>query len=70
MKSFCYLGDRLNASGDSEAQVTARTIIKWMKFRACEELLIGKRLSLKMKGQIYWSCVRSVMFIRQVFPNF
>ena len=24
MKSFCYLGDRLNASGGSEAAVTAR----------------------------------------------
>ena len=27
VKSFCYLGDRLNASGGSEAAVTARTKI-------------------------------------------
>ena len=27
VKSFCYLGDRLNASGRSEAAVTARTPI-------------------------------------------
>ena len=32
VKSFCYLGDRLNASGGSEAAVTARTIIGWIKF--------------------------------------
>ena len=25
VKSFCFLGDRLNASGGSEAAVTART---------------------------------------------
>ena len=33
VKSFCYLGDRLNASGGSDAAVTARTRIKWVKFR-------------------------------------
>ena len=32
VKSFCYLGDRLNASGGSEAAVTARTRIGWIKF--------------------------------------
>ena len=25
VKSFCYLGDRLNTSGESEAAITART---------------------------------------------
>jgi len=29
VKGFCYLGDRLNASGGSEAAVTARTRIGW-----------------------------------------
>ena len=33
VKSFCYLGDRLNASGGSEAAVIARTKIGWTKFR-------------------------------------
>ena len=37
MKSFCYLGDRLNASGGSEAAVTARMRIGWIKFRECGE---------------------------------
>ena len=60
VKSFCYLGDRLNASGRSEAAVTARTRIGWIKFRECGELLCGKKFSLKMK-KIYQSCVRSAM---------
>ena len=30
-----YLGGRLNASGGSEAVVTARTAIRWIKFREC-----------------------------------
>ena len=39
--SFCYLGDRLNASVGSETAVTARTRIGWMKFKECEKLLNG-----------------------------
>ena len=61
MKSFRYLGDRLNASGGSEPAATARTRIRWIKFRECGELLYGRKFSLKMKGRIYQSCVRSAM---------
>ena len=52
VKSFCCLGDRLNACGGSEAAVTARTRIGWIKFRACRVLLYGRKFSLKMKGRI------------------
>ena len=53
LKSFCYLGAGLNASGGSEAAVTARTITEWIKFRECGELLYGKKFLLKMKETIY-----------------
>ena len=61
VRGFCYLGDRVNASGGCEAAVTARARIGWMKFKECGELLNSKRFSLKMKGMVYWSCVRSAM---------
>ena len=61
MKSFCYLGDRLNASGKSEAAVTAKTRIGWIKFREYGELLCRRKFSLKIKKRIYQSCVRSAM---------
>ena len=32
-----------------------------MKFKECEELLNSKRLSLKIKGMVYWSFVRLSM---------
>ena len=32
-----------------------------MKFKECGELLLGRRFSLKMKGMVYRSCVRSAM---------
>ena len=58
---FCYLGDRLNASGGCETAVTSRDRIGWMKFRECGELLRGRRFSLKMKGMAYRSCIKSAM---------
>ena len=45
VKSFCDLGDRVNASGGCEAAVTARTRIGWVKFKECGELLNSKRFS-------------------------
>ena len=61
VKGFCYLGNRLNASGGCETAVTSRVRIGWMKFRECGELLRGRRFSLRMKGMVYQSCVRSAM---------
>ena len=54
VKGFCCLGERLNAGGGCEAAATARVRIGWMKFRECEDLLLG-RISLKMKGMLYRS---------------
>ena len=55
VNGFCYLGDRLNASGGCEAAVTARVGIGWVRFREC-----GNRFPLKMKGKVY-RCVRSAI---------
>ena len=52
MKSFCYLEDRLNANGGSEAVMAARSRTKWIKFRHCGQLLYERRLWLKIKGFI------------------
>ena len=50
-KSFCYLGDRLNASGRSKAAVAVRARIGWIKFRECGKYFMGES-SLKMEGRI------------------
>ena len=60
VKEFCYLGDRLNATGGCETAVTSRVRIGWMKFRECGELLRG-RFFLRMKGMVYRICVRSAI---------
>ena len=61
VSKFTYQGDRLNSTGGCETAVTARSRIGWMKFRECSEIHKGRRFSLKMKGKIYKSCVRSAM---------
>ena len=53
VNGFCYLGDRLNSCGGSETAVTERVIISWVRFRECDELLLGNRFPLKMKGKLY-----------------
>ena len=60
VKGFCYLGDRLNASGGCKTAVTSRVRIRWMRFRECGKLLRG-RFSLRMKGMVYRSCVKLAM---------
>ena len=61
VNGFCYLGDRLNASGGCKAAVTARVKIGWVRFRECGELLLGNRFTLQMKDKIYRCCVRSAI---------
>ena len=61
VSKFSYLDDRLNATGGCETAVTARTSIGWMKFREWSEILKSRRFSLKMKGKIYKSYIRSAM---------
>ena len=51
----------LKVSGGSKAAITARTRIEWLKFRECGELFYGRKFSLKTKGRIYQSCIRSAM---------
>ena len=50
VRGFCYLGDRVNASGGCEAALTARV-----------QLLNSKSFSLKIKRMVYRSYVRSIM---------
>ena len=35
VNGFCYLGNRLKASGGCEAAVTATVKIGWVRFRKC-----------------------------------
>ena len=46
VKRFCYLDCKLNASGEYEAAVAARTRLGWNKFREYGEVLFEKRFSL------------------------
>ena len=45
VNGFCYLGDKLNASGGCEA--IARVRIGFVRFNECEEFLLGNRFPLK-----------------------
>ena len=61
VESFVYLGDKLNAGGGCLNAVTSRVRVGWMKFRELNGVLCGKKWSLKMKGKVYKTCVRTAM---------
>ena len=48
-------------NGDSDAAVENRIRIGWNKFRQLVPLLTNKDISLKVRGRLYSSCVRSSM---------
>ena len=57
---FCYFGNALNASGDSEMLVVARTRIG-LGFQECGEVLYRRRFSIWMKRKVYQICVKSAI---------
>jgi len=65
IQEFCYLGDVVGStSGDVQSSVTASVRAGWRKFSKLSQVLCGRVLSLKLKGRLYKSCVRSVMSYR------
>ena len=42
VKRFCYLGDKLNASGGCETAVTSRVRIGWMKLKNAKSCYVGE----------------------------
>ena len=58
---FCYLGDMISADGGVEAAVETRVVTAWKKFKELSPFLLAKRISLRLKGKVYASCVRSSM---------
>jgi hypothetical protein len=58
---FCYLGDMIGAGGGAEDAVRARVRCAWGKFNLLSPMLARRGASLKVKGRIYASYVRSVL---------
>jgi len=60
---FCYLGDMLDAGGGCDSAVTTRVRSAWKKFCEYLPILTGKGFSLKLKGKVYATCVRSCLML-------
>ena len=58
---FCYLGDMLSAGGGYELAAVTRCELAWGKFHQLLLLLTNRNLPLLIRGQVYSTCVRSVM---------
>ena len=61
VRKFCYLGDMLNGGGGANSASVARVRCAWGKFKELSGILTRKEVSLKLKGKLYVTCVRSAM---------
>ena len=61
VEAFCYLGDMIGAGGGAEEASRVRVKCAWKKFRELSPILTTRGASLRLKGKIYSTCVRSVM---------
>ena len=61
VSSFCYLGDVVDGGGGADAAITARIRSGWSKFQELSPFLTSRAPSLKLKGRVFNSCVRSSM---------
>ena len=56
---FCYLGDILSQEDGYEYAILKKIQTGWLKFRELSGLLIGKGTSLRSKGIIYTTCIKT-----------
>ena len=61
VEAWCYLGDMLRCGGGTEEASQVRVRCAWKKFRELSPILTARGVSLKLKGKIYSTCVRSSM---------
>ena len=59
--TFCYLGDTIGAGGGAKDSISTRTRCGYQKFRDLLQVLKHRSFSLRKKGELYGSCVRSVL---------
>ena len=58
---FAYLGNVLSTEGKAQEAVRSRIIFGWMKFKEVSSVLCNKYMSLKIRGALYKSYVRSAL---------
>ena len=61
VKTFCYLRDIVNGEGRSDSAMVAGVRCAWKKFWELSGMLTKRGVSLKLKGKVYATCVRSTM---------
>jgi len=61
VENFSYLGDTLQKDGGCERAVAERIRKGWWKFKELSGILCNRRLGLKMRGNLYRTCVRTVI---------
>jgi len=66
---FSYLRDILDTDGECDSAITVRVGSAWKKFCEYLPILTGSWFSLKLKGKVYATCVKScLMHGSEIWP--
>ena len=58
---FKYLGSSVEETGDMTTEISQRVSAAWGNWKICSGVLCDWRMSVKMKGKVYKTVVRSAM---------
>ena len=61
VNTFKYLGATLAENGDLDAEMTHRIQSEWKNWKKVSGILCDRRLSLRVKGNVYKTVVRPAM---------
>ena len=58
---FKYLGTSMEEEGGMETEITKRVRAGWRNWKKCSGVLCDRRMSVKLKGNVYKSVIRPAM---------
>ena len=59
--TFCHLVDMVSKSWSCDSTIVARCCSAWCMFRKLLPVLTSRLISFRIRGKVYFSCVRSTM---------
>ena len=60
-KKFKKLGVTINENGDMKSEIEHRVSVAWMNWKKMSGVLCDRRMSMKLKGKIHKTVVRTAM---------
>jgi len=61
VERFRYLGSIIQENGEIDKDINQQIKIGWQKWKNASKVLCDKKISLKLKGRVYYMVVRPAL---------